>query len=253
MRVTDRREAIVELLLEHQRLSVEDLAQRLDASQETIRRDLTALAEQNRLRKFHGGAMLPDSLGEGAFRLRMVENLEAKRAIARRAAALFASGDTLFVDTGSTTIAFAAELAPQSGLSVITNAVAIAQSMSRGGANQVFLLGGEHRHEAGENVGPMVLRQIAQFRPAHAVLTVAGLGPEGPSDVDAAEAEIARAMIAQAESVTLLADSSKFAKRGLFPLCDWPRVTRLVTDRAPAGALAAALSAAGTDVVLAQK
>jgi len=251
MRVTDRRDRIVELLLEHQRLSVEELAHRLDTSQETIRRDLTALHEQNRLRKFHGGAALPDSVGEGAFRLRMVEQLEAKRAIARRAAGLFAPGDTLFIDTGSTTIAFAGELAQRTGLTVITNAVGIAQLMTRGGGNQVFLLGGEHRHEAGENVGPMVLRQIADFRPAHAVLTVGALLPEGPADFDAAEAEIARAMIAQAESVTLLADSTKFTRQALFPLCDMPRVTRIVTDKAPVGALAAALDAAGVELILA--
>jgi hypothetical protein len=111
MRPTARRDRIMELLVEHRRLTVEELAQQLGASPETIRRDLTELAARDVLRKFHGGAALPESGAKGAFQARMAENLPAKRAIARRAAGLFATGDTIFVDTGSTTIAFAAALA----------------------------------------------------------------------------------------------------------------------------------------------
>src|SRR5690606_36320150 len=139
-----------------QRMTVEEIAQQLDVSQETVRRDLTALAARNRLSKFHGGAALPDSLGEGAFRTRMVENLDAKRAIARRAAALFGPGESLFIDTGSTTIAVAAELAQRRRLTVVTNSASIAHLVSRGASNAVFLLGGEYRREGGENLGSLV-------------------------------------------------------------------------------------------------
>ncbi|MDJ0391552.1 DeoR/GlpR family DNA-binding transcription regulator [Roseomonas sp. E05] len=253
MRPSVRRDQIVELLLRHQRLTVEELAQRLGASQETIRRDLNELGAQNRLRKFHGGAALPDSLGEGAFRLRMVENLEAKRAIARRAAALFAPGEALFIDTGSTTIALAGELAQHSGLTVITNAASIAHLVSRSGANPTFLLGGEHRHESGQNLGPMALRQIEGFAPAHAVLTVGGLTADGAMDFDLQEAEIARAMIARARQVTLLADASKLGRPALFRLCGLEAVSRLVTDLPPPAVLATALAAAGVEVLLVDK
>ncbi|WP_419897333.1 DeoR/GlpR family DNA-binding transcription regulator [Roseomonas sp. USHLN139] len=250
MRLSARRDRIVELLMQHQRMTVEELAQQLAASQETIRRDLTELAARNRLRKFHGGATLPDSIGEGAFRSRMVENLDAKRAIARRAAALFAPGDSLFVDTGSTTIAFASELAQASDVTVITNSVGIAQAVSRSGANPTYLLGGEHRHEAGENVGSLVLQQLAGFSPRHAVLTVGGLGPKGIADFDLAEAEIARTMIARAAEVTVLADASKLGREALFFLCGLERIARLVTDRPPPPPLAEALAQAGVAVLL---
>ena len=75
----------------------------------------------------------------------MNENVEAKRRIAAAASALFKSGDTLFVDTGSTTVFFAEELARRSGLSLITNSCAIAAHVSRGDGARVFLVGGEYR------------------------------------------------------------------------------------------------------------
>ncbi|MBO1077714.1 DeoR/GlpR family DNA-binding transcription regulator [Roseomonas haemaphysalidis] len=250
MRVSERRDRIVELLVEHRRMTVETLARQLGASQETIRRDLTDLAARDRLHKFHGGAMLPDRMAEDAFALRMAENQSAKQAIGTAAARLFAPGDTLFVDTGSTTLAFATALARRDGLTVITNSVGIAQQMSRNG-NRAFLLGGEHRHEAGENIGPLVLQQLAGFQPDHAVLTVGGITASGVHDFDLEEAEIARSMIERSRQVTVLADSSKFDRAALFHLCPLSRLGRLVTDRAPAPPLLAALRGAGVEVILA--
>src|ERR1700722_18134623 len=118
MRPQERRERILELLRDSEsgRLTVEELAERLKISQETARRDLAHLASGGLISKFHGGATLPQPSGEGPFRIRMAESLREKRAIARAAAALFRPGDTLLIDTGSTTIFFAEELARLSGL-----------------------------------------------------------------------------------------------------------------------------------------
>ncbi|MCQ4159902.1 DeoR/GlpR family DNA-binding transcription regulator [Roseomonas sp. GC11] len=251
MRVAERRERILELLAEHRRLTVEALARQLGTSQETIRRDLTELAARDRLRKFHGGAVLPERMAEGAFAQRMTENQEAKQAIGEAAAPLFGPGETLFIDTGSTTLAFAAALARQDGLTVITNSIGIAQHLSRGGGNRAFLLGGEHRHDAGENVGSLVLQQLSGFQPDHAVLTVGGITADGLHDFDLQEAEIARGMIERARRVTVLADASKFGRPALFRLCGLPAIARLVTERAPPPPLQAALQAAGVEVILA--
>jgi DeoR/GlpR family transcriptional regulator of sugar metabolism len=250
MRAAERRDRIFGLIAEHQRMTVEVLAQRLGASQETIRRDLTELDARHLVRKVHGGAVLPGSLGEGAFQRRMVENLAGKRAIAAAAIRLFQPGDALCIDTGSTTLAFAAELAQRGDLTVITNAVGIAQQASRGG-HQTFLLGGEHRAEAGENVGPLVLQQLAGFSPDHAVLTVGGITTDGIHDFDLQEAAIARAMIERCREVTILADASKFGRPALFPLCALAGLRRIVTDALPPATLAQALEAAGVEVIVA--
>jgi DeoR/GlpR family transcriptional regulator of sugar metabolism len=226
MRPSDRRDLILDLVRERERVTVESLAQELGTSPETIRRDLTQLASRGVIRKFHGGATSVEAAVfgakvEGAFLARMQEHLREKRAIARRAAALFSPGDALFIDTGTTTIVFAEELAKLSRLTVITNCVAIAQAVVRGHAsNRAFLIGGRYRDDAGENLGTLAVEQIARFRAPHVVLTPGSVGVDGVLDYDLNEAEVAIAMLAHAQALTVLADSSKFARAGLFPVCE---------------------------------
>ncbi|HBP2136817.1 TPA: DeoR/GlpR transcriptional regulator, partial [Pseudomonas aeruginosa] len=97
MRPEERRRHILELLRQRERISVDELARTLSTSQETIRRDLAALAEQGLVSKFHGGAALPPSgEHENAFQTRMNEHAQEKRAVARYAAGLFGRGDSIF-------------------------------------------------------------------------------------------------------------------------------------------------------------
>lgn len=254
MRPPDRRERILELLrdCDSGRLTVEDLAQRLNISPETIRRDLTLLSSGSLVSKFHGGAALPQPSGEGPFRARMAESPRQKRAIARAAADLFRPGDTLLVDTGSTTVVFAEELARQTGLTVITNSVMIAQTMTRGpNGNRAFLIGGEYSDEAMVNLGALAVRQVTQFHAIHAVITVGAIEIEGAMDYTLEEAEIAFAMIAQARKLTVIADSSKLEKAGLFRVCRLDVIDRIVTDARPKGKLSEALAAAEVEVLVA--
>jgi DeoR family transcriptional regulator, glycerol-3-phosphate regulon repressor len=245
LRPEERRDRIVDLLREGARVSVDALAAALQASRETVRRDLAELARRGLVRKFHGGAGLPEPAGEGPFQTRMSEHPREKRAIGRRAAALFGPGDTLFVDTGTTSVVFAEELAKGTGLTVVTNCLTIAQLVSGSGrGNRAFLIGGEYRDAAAQTLGALAVEQIARFHAAHAVLTVGAIDPAGIMDFDLGETEVARAMIAQARTVTVIADSSKLGRRGLFEVCPLARVDRLVVDRLADGPLAAALQAA---------
>ena len=253
MRPEARRDRIVDLLREGAPVSVEFLAATLAASRETVRRDLAELARRGLIRKFHGGAALPEPAGEGAFQTRMAEHPREKRAIARRAAALFGPGDTLFVDTGTTSVIFAEELARGAGLTVVTNCLTIAQLIGRSGnGNRAFLVGGEYRDEAAQTLGALAVEQIARFHAAHAVLTVGAIDPAGVMDFDLGETEVARAMIARAQTITVIADSSKLGRRGLFEVCPLARVDRLVVDRPAEGELAAALQMAAVDVIVAE-
>jgi DeoR/GlpR family transcriptional regulator of sugar metabolism len=249
---TDRRQQILSLVRERRRLSVDALAERFGASRETIRRDLAALNEQGLIRRVHGKAVPARGVGlaEGPFSARMTENLAAKRRIARAAAGLFGPGDSLFVDTGSTTLIFAEELAARAGLTVLTNSAAIAAHAARGRDNRAILLGGDFRGDGMECVGPATLEQIRYHSAAHAVLTVGGITAAGLSDHDADEAHIARAMIAQAATVTILADGSKFFTQALHLLGPLSVADRLVADAVPEP-LAHSLRDAGVDVVVA--
>jgi DeoR/GlpR family transcriptional regulator of sugar metabolism len=257
MRPEMRRERIEQVVRERARVTVDTLAELLGASRETIRRDLTDLAERGRVRKIHGGATLaetrhPETDGEGSFQARLLENADAKRAIARRAIQLFQPGDSLFIDTGTTTLRFAEELATATGLTVITNSAAIAGLAARGASNSTFLVGGEYRADGMENLGPFAVEQIANFHATHAVLAVGSIETVGILDFDVREADVARAMIAQARSVTVLADTSKFGRGGLIKLASLDAVARVVTEAEPPPDIAAALKEAGTELIFAQ-
>ncbi|RAM63164.1 DeoR/GlpR family DNA-binding transcription regulator [Herbaspirillum rubrisubalbicans] len=253
MKPSERREEIVRLVREHLRMSVEELSSVLDASKETVRRDLQVLAEEGRIRKVHGSAVLPDSNTENAFQIRMGEATPQKKAIALTAAKLFKPGESLFIDTGTTTLAFAEELANYAGLTVITNSATIAQMIGQGmGKNKVFLLGGEYREESSQNVGTFVIEQISRFRADHAVLTVGAVSRFGVMNFSLEEADVARAMVLNSRSVTVLADSSKLGHEASFPWSPLSGIHRLVTNEPLEDReLSNALVVAGVEVVTA--
>ena len=259
MTPADRRALIVGIVDAGARASVEELAARLGISRETVRRDLGVLDRDGALRKVHGGAVPAGpraaaglAVREGPFERRVTENAGAKRAIARAAAALLRPGDSVFVDTGSTTLALGETLARAEALTVITNSAAIANLAERGRGARVYLIGGEYRRGGQESVGDMAVEQIRRLRAAHAFLTVGSLDAAGAADFDLQEAQVARAMVERADAVTVLADATKFEARAVFPVVALEGLARLVTDRLPE-ALREPLERAGVVPVLARE
>ena len=263
MKIKHRQQKIVEITRKQKRVTVEELAALLNISRETIRRDLTDLAKYGKIQKIHGGATLPRVFGEGSFQQRMSDNAEAKTRIAQAAVSLFEEGETLFIDTGSTTLYLAEKLSEVSGLTIITNSAEIAKVASSDPANvkmvdntnnRVFLLGGEFSLDNRQTIGTMVTSQIRLFRAHHAVLTIGALdGRTGAMDFNIDEAQVARAMIEQSQSVTILMDSSKFDQLASFEVCSLARIDRIVCDRAPPPSLAEAMKNAGINVIQAQQ
>jgi DeoR family transcriptional regulator, glycerol-3-phosphate regulon repressor len=241
-----RRERIAEAVRRQGKVSVEQLAARFHTSHETIRRDLSALAESGVVQKFHGGAKLPRTQQEeGPFRERMTMNAVAKRIVAGKAARLIAPGETVFIDTGSTTLMCAEEIAKIGGLTVITNSTRIAAVLAEhGNRTAIFLLGGRFDGDNHETVGPTAISEIQSFHADHALITIGALDESaGATDYNFDEAQIARAMIDNADNVIVAADASKFQRRAAFAVCPLARIGALVCDRAPSGGLAAALAA----------
>lgn len=261
MRPATRRSEIVRLVEAEGQVTVEDLARQLDASRETIRRDLALMDRDGLVRKYHGGARVrelaaavPQPAGEDRFAARMAANMRGKRAIGKRAAALFHEGDVLFIDTGTTTVIFAGFLARLRGLKVITNSLKIAEIMGAANAgHQVFLCGGDYDPDASETLGALALRQIGQMHADHVVLTVGGIHEGGIRDFDLREAEIAQAMIANARQLTVLADSTKFGRAGIFDVAPMARIDRIVTDAPAPDFMLDSLSRNGTSVILADE
>lgn len=232
MKPHERQPQIEALIRREGEVSVEMLAARFDVSSETIRRDLGLLAEQGRVQKVHGGARRPWLVAEPSHGEREVASAEEKRQIGRRLAAGIAPGETLFIDTGSTTLAAAEALAVVPGLTVITNSCRLAERLAQAGSDAaIHLLGGRYGADNAQTTGSAVIEQIALFRADRAVLTVAALDPaQGAMDASLDEAQIARAMIRNARQVTVLADATKLGRHAAFAVCAIDEIGCLVTD-----------------------
>lgn len=234
MKPRERRLQIETMIRSEGSASVEDLAAYFIVSTETIRRDLARLAETGRILKVHGGARSARLLIEPSMDVRAAQASEQKTRIGRKLAEEIEEGATIFIDTGSTTLAAAPALAEIRGLTIITNSCRLADALAIAGSDAaVHLLGGRYRAGNAQTVGPSVLNQIAEYQADHCVLTVAAFSVEiGAMDASHDEAQIARAMASNAQNLIVLADSSKLDRRAAFTVCPTARIGLLITDDA---------------------
>ncbi len=246
MKPKDRQRKIIELVDRQGEASVDDLVALFDVSAETIRRDLSQLAEAGALQKVHGAARRMRFLGEGSFAERIEDQANAKAEIAAKLVPMVQPGETLFMDTGSTTLAAASALSAVPDLTTVTNSVHIAQAMSD---SEVLLLGGRFRNDNAQTVGPETVGQIAQFRADAAVLTVTAIDQVGGAmDADLEEAHVARAMRTHARRCIVLAHGAKFGRSAAHRVCLLEAIDVLVCDVPPEPSLMAALTESGVTV-----
>ncbi len=137
LKVRERHAKIMSALRQHGSLSITDLAALLDVSDETIRRDAAPLEQNGEILKLHGALALPHNMAEATFERRMREFAPAKIAIARAAIQMVRDGESILVDTGTTTTFFARELRQRRNLTVITNSTEIARTLADVAGNKV--------------------------------------------------------------------------------------------------------------------
>ena len=240
---SSRHREILDRLAQAETVTVEELAAALDCSRETIRRDLRALAGQNRLTIVHGGA-LRRGLPEAPFSDRRAENRAAKEAIAALAVGLVSSGMSLLLDSGTTIQAVADALArsDRDRLSIHTTSFANAQALARHPGSRVHLIGGEVDPNDDATGGPEARRAIQRLSLDLAFVGVGGIDADGRmTDYTRNSASLRGAMLGAAEHAYFLADQSKFGRRLAGRVPDDARAAALIVDRHPNGPLAAAL------------
>ncbi|TKW66009.1 MAG: DeoR/GlpR transcriptional regulator [Paracoccus denitrificans] len=250
MKPRERRLQIETMIRSEGSASVEDLAAHFDVSTETIRRDLARLAEAGRVMKVHGGARNARLLTEPSMDVRAAQASAQKLHIGQRLADEIEPGATLFIDTGSTTLAAAPALARIAGLTIITNSCRLADALALAGSDAaVHLLGGRYVSGNAQTVGPSTLGQIGDYQADHCVLTVAAFSIGiGAMDASHDEAQIARAMAANAQNLIVLADSSKLDRRAAFTVCPAAQIGLLITDDAIPAQMRAQFTARGLRV-----
>lgn len=251
MNHSKRHSDILRLLQQDGTVSIADLARRLDVSLETVRRDIKPLTSNGTVVKMHGAIALPSTVGEAPFEKRMRESSEAKKAIAISMAATIRDGESVMLDTGTTTSYLARELLGHRRLTVVTNSSDIARTLSTVNDNRVYMAGGELRSDNGAAFGVSAIEFISNFSVGHAVISAGAIDAEsGIMDYDLEEAEFARVVVTRGKRVVVVTDHSKFGRQGLVRVCEFGALTELFTDKTPPRDIASALKSAGVKVAL---
>lgn len=244
-----RQAAIQDYVEANYQASVEQLSALFQLSAETIRRDLSSLAASGKIRKIHGGAVRNSPVLEDKFVERERQNSQAKKSIAVKLCELIKPGQTIMMDTGSTTLACAERMAKIDNLMVITNSARIAQVVSQNNSSQnTILLGGYYHCDNQQTIGSHTCAEINQYRVDHAVITVSAIDDSAIYDFSLDEAHVAKAMIKVSQSVIVVADHSKFNYNSINRVCDLSELTALVVDVEPPKSLSSALFNAGIAV-----
>lgn len=233
--LSKRQADILQVVREHGSRSIGELADALQVTTETIRRNIKPLIDEGLVSKFHGGVMLPQRTEEPPFQRRMHENREAKQQAAKLAAKLIHNGDSIMLDTGATTAYVAQALENHTNLFVVTNCAQISWLLAPRGGNRVFMVGGELRGDDAAAFGSAALTFIRQFKVKYGVLSIGGISMSGElMDFHYCEAEFSRGVMEQAEEVWVVADSSKLGREAPIKVCDLSAIDRILTNEKPA-------------------
>jgi DeoR family transcriptional regulator of aga operon len=252
-----RQQLTHEYLNERGFVRVRELSDRFGVSTVTARNDLDALAQRRLVQRVHGGAMPVDrSRGEQSFEEVAGQRADEKTRIARAAAELVSTGESILIDVGTTAAAFATCLVDRPGLgelNVITNGISIALALEA--AHQRFSIvvtGGTLRPKQHSLVDPLAGSFLKTLSVDTVFLGCNGVHPvAGITNINLPEANVKRAMIDASQRCVVLADSSKIGTRTLAKVCDIDEVDVLVTDSDVRDADVDWLKERGVDVIVA--
>jgi DeoR family transcriptional regulator of aga operon len=247
-----RQQRIAQLVRESGSVTVAALETEFGVSPATARRDLATLDRQGKVRRTHGGAVMPGlAQHEDSFQQRLGEAVESKKRLARAASALLEAEETVFIDS-STTAYYAVQrmLADASNVTFLTSLLPVMDLFSTADPSAVSLVGfgGIFRALTLSFVGPCTIRMIESYRADRTFFSVKGITPDGQlTEANPLEAEVKRAMIRQAASPVLLVDGRKFERRGLSVITHIREVALVLAADAPEDRLMA-IAEAGVEV-----
>jgi len=215
--------------------TVEQLADKLGVTLQTVRRDVQGLADEGLLKRFHGGVRVLGSTVENiAYRQRENLNAESKARIARAVAAAVPFDCSLILNIGTTTEAIARALLHHSGLRVITNNLNVATILSANAKSEVIVVGGVVRGRDRGIVGEAAVDFIRRFKVDIALIGISGIEADGTlRDYDYREVKVSQTIMAHAREVWLAADISKFNRPAMVEVANLSQIDRLFTDAPP--------------------
>jgi DeoR/GlpR family transcriptional regulator of sugar metabolism len=250
MFAAERRHAILELVRSSGSLSLRALAEAVDSSVVTVRRDLRALEEQGLLDRRRGGAAMPGALShEPTYHQKAHTASLQKAAIAELAATLVEEGDAVILGAGTTTHELARQLANKRDLTVVTNSLLVGEVLARAPGVEVVMTGGSLRGSTFALVGGAAEQSLQGVRVRLGFLSGNGLTAErGLSTPNMLSSSVDRAIAQAAQHVVVLADHTKIGVETMFQTVPASRISHLVTDDQADQPTLAALASAGVQV-----
>lgn len=235
MRQHQRQDHILELVEQQGFISIDELVEALQVTPQTIRRDLNQMAERNIISRHHGGAgPLESSTENTSYSTRVRYGSKAKERIAARLVQDIPDGASIFINIGTTTEAVARALLQRKNLSVITNNLHVAATLSQRDDYRIIVAGGEVRARDGGIIGEATVDLIRQFQTDYAIIGVSGIQEDGTLlDFDYREVRVSQAIIENARKVILCADLSKFGRNAMVRLGEVADIDALYTDTLP--------------------
>ncbi|MFZ0302831.1 MAG: DeoR/GlpR family DNA-binding transcription regulator [Terracidiphilus sp.] len=252
MMAEERRTQILQIVRSAGRVKVNQLTKRFNTSAVTIRNDLNELHQRGLVLRSHGGAVLPDTiLRESPVVERLKAYSDEKRRIGALAVSLIHNGETIILDSGTTTLEIARQMKKIQGLQVITNGVNIAAELLDAHDVKVFIVGGTVRGESASISGRFTEEMFDQFSADKLFLSGAGCDLDfGVSGANLEETMVNRAMLRIAREIILVADSSKFSKRSMTRIASFSEIDTVISDVGLNEEIQAKLRAMGCNLIL---
>jgi len=213
------------------RVNVEKLSAHFSVSPQTIRKDLNELCDRQLLQRIHGGAIVGSGVENVSYEARRLLAPEAKRAIGIRAAQLIPNNCSLLINIGTTTEQVAHALKFHRGLMVISNNVNAVDILKDSNGIELIIAGGLVRRSDGGIIGDAAVDFINQFKADYAVIGVSAIDEDGALlDYDFREVRVAKAIIANARHIILVADQMKLSRTATVRLGHLSQINTLVID-----------------------
>ena len=232
----ERFRKIRSFLKENGVVSVDVLCEELGVSAATVRRDLAELDKRGQIRRVHGGAVnVEERLDENVFDDKTMIVPDQKNAIAQAALKLISPNDSIYLDGGSTILALARLLTDMTKLTVVTNSLRVATTLSSAGPRMI-VVGGEFRRISQTIVGAITRPMLEQLHVNTAFIGTMGLRDGVMTTTDPAEALTKEIVISKAKNIIVLADSTKLSKDSFVRFGDLEKGMKLVTDSGISGA-----------------
>ena len=231
LKIDIRRQTIMEQLNREGMVQVSQLSEKLGITPATIRNDLDMLAAEGQLERIQGGAIRKTQGTESWSGNIAPTQQQSKRVIAEAVLEQIHNGDTLFINSGMTTMAVAEVLCLRKKLNIVTNSLMVANYLAHQADIRLILLGGELNANYGFTYGGDALEQLSRYQPQWSILSVDGVHPEhGITTYHADEAMIDRTMIARAQKTIIVADHRKIGRVGFSHICGVDKNQILITD-----------------------